>query len=383
MQITSSAAYVDSKPHYDLLDGLRGVAALLVLWYHVFEGYQFAGNKPIIENINHGYLAVDFFFILSGFVISYAYDDRMRNTMTMKNFFKRRLIRLHPMVIMGALIGTVTFFIQGAVQWDGTHVATSAVMIALLCAMFFVPALPGSVYEVRGNGEMFPLNGPAWSLFFEYIGNILYALFIHRISNKAVSALVICLGLLLGAFALTDYSGYGYLGIGWTLDGVNFMGGMLRMLFPFTLGMLVRRHYKPMQIRGAFWICTAELLLMFFVPFIPGLTPICYNGLFEMFCIAAVFPALVWMGASGSTTDRISSGICKFLGDISFPVYIVHYPLYYLFYAWLIKNRYYTFGETWLVALCLIIINVVLAYVCLKCYDEPVRRWLAKRFLKK
>ena len=65
------------------------------------------------------------------------------------------------------------------------------------------------------------------------------------------------------------------------------------------------------------------------------------------------------------------------------PVYIVHYPLYYLFYAWLIKNRYYTFGETWLVALCLIIANVVLAYVCLKCYDEPVRRWLAKRFLKK
>jgi hypothetical protein len=212
MQITSSAAYVDSKPHYDLLDGLRGVAALLVLWYHVFEGYQFAGNKPIIENINHGYLAVDFFFILSGFVISYAYDDRMRNTMTMKNFFKRRLIRLHPMVIMGALIGTVTFFLQGAVQWDGTHVATSAVMIALLCAMFFVPALPGSVYEVRGNGEMFPLNGPAWSLFFEYIGNILYALFIHRISNKALSVLVICLGLLLGAFALTDYSGYGYSG---------------------------------------------------------------------------------------------------------------------------------------------------------------------------
>ena len=82
MQKISSAAYTDTKPHYDLLDGLRGVAALLVLWYHVFEGYQFAGNKPIIESINHGYLAVDFFFILSGFVISYAYDDRMRGTMT-------------------------------------------------------------------------------------------------------------------------------------------------------------------------------------------------------------------------------------------------------------------------------------------------------------
>jgi peptidoglycan/LPS O-acetylase OafA/YrhL len=383
MQKLSSAVYIDTKPHYDLLDGLRGVAALLVLWYHVFEGYQFAGNRPIIESINHGYLAVDFFFILSGFVISYAYDDRMHGTMTLGNFFKRRLIRLHPMVIMGALIGAVTFFMQGAVQWDGSHVATSAVMIALLCTMFFIPAVPGSIYEVRGNGEMFPLNGPAWSLFFEYIGNILYALFIHRLSNKALSVLVVCLGMLLGAFALTDYSGYGCLGVGWKLDGVNFIGGLLRMLFPFTLGMLVRRNFKSVQIRGAFWICTLALLLLFFVPFIPGLTPICYNGLFEMFCIAIIFPFLIWFGASGSTTDRLSSGICKFLGDISFPVYIIHYPLYYLFYAWLIKNQYYTFEETWLVALSLIIVNMLLAYICLKFYDEPVRKWLAKRFLKK
>ena len=73
----------DSKPHYALLDGLRGVAALLVVWYHVFEGFQFAGNKPIIDFINHGYLAVDFFFILSGFVVGYAYDNRWGKTLTL------------------------------------------------------------------------------------------------------------------------------------------------------------------------------------------------------------------------------------------------------------------------------------------------------------
>jgi peptidoglycan/LPS O-acetylase OafA/YrhL len=300
----------------------------------------------------------------------------------MKNFFKRRLIRLHPMVIMGALIGTVTFIMQGAVQWDGTHVATSSVMIALLCAMFFIPAVPGASYEIRGNGEMFPLNGPSWSLFFEYIGNILYALFIHRLSTKALSVLVIILGLLLGTFAITDYSGYGCLGVGWTLDRVNFIGGLLRMLFPFTLGMWVHRIFKPVKIHGAFWICSLVLIVFFFVPFIPGLSPICFNGLFEMFCIALVFPFLVWLAASGSTTDRFSSGVCNFLGDISFPVYIIHYPLYYLFYAWLIKKHYYTFEETWLVALCLIVINVILAYLCLKFYDEPVRKWLAKHWLK-
>ena len=85
MEKISSAAFTDTKPHYDLLDGLRGVAALIVIWYHVFEGFAFAsaGN---IETLNHGYLAVDFFFILSGFVIGYAYDDRWGKNFTMKDF---------------------------------------------------------------------------------------------------------------------------------------------------------------------------------------------------------------------------------------------------------------------------------------------------------
>ena len=93
MSNISSSAFADTKAHYDLLDGLRGVAALMVIWYHVFEGYAFAGGGNI-ETLNHGYLAVDFFFILSGFVIGYAYDDRWGKSLTMKDFFKRRLIRL-------------------------------------------------------------------------------------------------------------------------------------------------------------------------------------------------------------------------------------------------------------------------------------------------
>ncbi len=378
-----SATFSDSKPHYNILDGLRGVAAILVLWYHVFEGYAFAAGAPIIAMPNHAYLAVDFFFILSGFVIAYAYDDRIGKSMPLGNFFKRRLIRLHPMVVLGAVFGVITFLMQGSVQWDGTHVMTSAVMIALLCAMFFIPAVPGCYYEIRGNGEMFPLNGPAWSLFFEYIGNILYALFIHRFSNRALAIWTALMGIGLVFFTLTDFSGYGNLGVGWTLDATNFIGGLLRMLFPFSLGMLVFRHFKPAKIRGAFWICSLILFVLFHVPFIPGLAPICYNGLFEMICITLVFPLLVWLGASGSTTDRFSSGVCKFLGDISFPVYIIHYPLYYLFYAWLIKHQYYTFGQTWVTAILLIAGNIVLAWCCLKIYDEPVRRYLSKRFLNR
>lgn len=383
MSHISSAAFTDTKPHYELLDGLRGVAALLVVFYHIFEGLSFAAGGTLITTINHGYLAVDFFFILSGFVIGYAYDDRWKRNMTLGNFFTRRLIRLHPMIIMGTIIGAITFCIQGSVQWDGSHVATSAVMLALLAAMFFIPAYPGASYDVRGNGEMFSLNGPSWSLFFEYIGNILYALFIHRLSNRGLAILVALSGIGLAWFALFDIVGYGMLGVGWTLDGANFWGGMLRMLFPFSLGMLLSRHFRPIKTRGAFWICSAVLLILFCIPYIEGKSPVCLNGVYELICITLIFPALVWIAASGKTTDKQSTRICRFLGDISFPLYAIHYPLMYLFYAWLIKNKLYTFTECWQMAALVYTGSILLAYLCLKCYDEPVRKWLSRKFLSK
>ena len=378
----SSASFTDSKPHYELLDGLRGVAALLVVFYHIFEGFSFAGGGTLITVINHGYLAVDFFFILSGFVIGYAYDDRWKKNMTQKNFFKRRLIRLHPMIIMGAVIGLTAFFIQGGVKWDGTHVDTSMAMLALWLTMFFIPAYPEAGYDIRGNGEMFPLNGPSWSLFFEYIGNILYALFIHRLSNKALAVLVMLLGLGLSWFALFDVVGYGMIGVGWTLDGLNFWGGMLRMLFPFTLGMLISRNFRPFKVRGAFWICSVVLIAIFFVPYIEGKSPVCLNGVFEMICIAIVFPILVCIGASGKTTDKKSTAVCRFFGDISYPLYAVHYPVMYVFYSWLIENKLYTLEETWMVSAMVYFGSIALAYVCLKLYDEPVRKWLGNKFVK-
>mgnify|MGYP002579780500 CR=1 FL=1 len=381
-KISSSASFADSKPHYDLLDGLRGVAALLVVWYHVFEGYAFAGGTSI-ETINHGYLAVDFFFILSGFVIGYAYDDRWGKTLTVKNFFKRRLVRLHPMVVLGAVLGAITFFIQGSVQWDGSHVATSLVMVALLCAMFFIPAVPGAGYEVRGNGEMFPLNGPAWSLFFEYIGNIFYALFIHKFSTKALTVMVVILGIALTMFACSDAAGYGSIGVGWTLDGVNFVGGLLRMLFPFSMGMLLSRCFKPVKIRGAFWICSIAIAVLLSIPHIGGMEDSWMNGIYDSVCTIILFPILVYLGASGKTTDKGTSVICKFLGDISYPLYIVHYPFMYLYYAWLWSGEKLTFSDTWPVALVVFFGNILLAYLCLKLYDEPVRKWLTKKFLAK
>ena len=374
--------FSDSKPHYALLDGLRGVAAMLVVWYHVFEGFQFAGNKPVIDFINHGYLAVDFFFMLSGFVIGYAYDDRWGKSLTMGGFFRRRLIRLHPMVMLGALIGTVSFLLTGMERWDGTHSTLLLTLIALVCSWLMIPALPGMQRDVRGNGEMFPLNGPCWSLFFEYIGNILYAIIIRRLSTRALAWLTALLCCALTWFAVTNQSGYGSIGVGWTVDTTNLLGGTLRMLCPFTIGMLMSRVFKPIKnVRGAFWICTIILLVLFHVPFIDGGTPMSLNGIFEVACIICIFPIIVWLGASGTTTDNTSRRICRFLGDISFPLYIVHYPLMYAFYMWLMKTRLYTFSETWPIAISTMACSVCIAWLSMRFYDEPIRKWL-KKFAK-
>lgn len=379
----SSATFADTKPHFELLDGLRGVAAILVLFYHIFEGFSFAeltngAGDGVIRTLNHGHIAVDFFFILSGFVISYAYDDRW-NSMNTRQFFKRRLIRLHPMLIMGAIIGTMAFAVVGFERWDGTTAPTSWVMTALLLTMFMIPAVPGVPYEVRGNGEMFPLNGPGWSLFFEYIGNILYALFIRRLSTAMLALLTVILGAVHAWFFIWNVSGYDMIGVGWTIDEVNFWGGLVRMLFPFTIGMLLARTFKPRKIKGAFYICSMALIVMFAVPYIASTGNISLNSLYEFICIAAVFPLLVWIGASGDNGNGRTSRINRLLGDISYPLYIVHYPIMYVFYAWLIEKQYYTLQDCRAVAALVVASSILLAYLCLKLYDEPVRRWLSKK----
>src|SRR6201992_288482 len=107
--MNNNPAYLESKRHYEILDGLRGVAAIAVVIFHCFEVFTF--DHRFVQLMNHGYLAVDFFFLLSGFVIAYAYDDRW-GTMSTWDFFQRRLIRLQPMVVMGSLIGAALFYAQ-------------------------------------------------------------------------------------------------------------------------------------------------------------------------------------------------------------------------------------------------------------------------------
>ena len=136
---------------------------------------------------------------------------------------------------------------------------------------------------------------------------------------------------------------------------------------------------------GAFWLCSAVLFALFCVPYLPqtfkvnDTLALTLNGAFESFCIVIVFPILVWLGASGRASDGVSDKVCGFLGDISYPLYLIHYPFMYLFYSWLIKTEQYTLMETWSVVLVLYASCVLVAFICLRLYDIPVRNWLKRR----
>lgn len=379
MNHSSSVASGGTKPRYELLDGLRGVAAFVVLWYHVFEAYA---TNPVDQRLNHGYLAVDFFFILSGFVIGRAYDDRWGRKMGYREFFLRRLVRLHPMVIFGAVLGLASYCIQGCVRWDGTYVAAGAIAVAFLLNLLLLPVLPGAAADVRGNNEMFPLNGPSWSLFFEYIGNILYALVLHRLPTRVLRGVVAVSGIVLVAFAVGNGSGSGHLGVGWSLVDYNLPGGLLRMLFSYSAGLLLARGFRPRRIRGAFWICSAVMVLLLVMPYAGGGEYPWINGVYDSLCVLVVFPALVWLGASGEASGRTTSGICNFLGELSYPVYIVHYPLMYLFYAW-VWGQEVPWSEARPVAVGVVAVSVLLAWAALRLYDLPVRRLLSEKLLRR
>lgn len=369
----SSASYTDTKPHYNVLNGLRGIAAIMVLWYHVFEAFA---TSALDQVINHGYLAVDFFFVLSGFVIGYAYDDRWQS-MGIGNFLKRRLIRLQPMVVLGALIGAGMFYLQDYSLWKVSEVTIWMLFGAMLLNILLIPATPTT--EIRGLGEMYPLNGPTWSLLFEYLGNILYAIFIRRLPTKALAILVILLGGGLAYFALL---GEGYLGVGWTMNSENMIGGSLRFLFSFSAGLLLSRVFVPIKIKWAFWIGALLIILLTAMPRIGSEERFWLNGIYDLTCVLVLFSLIVYLGASERALDSATSRVCSFLGDISYPLYMVHYPFIYLYYAW-VKNNELTFADSLPWALTLVFGCIILAYLSLKLYDESLRKYLSRRFLKK
>ncbi|WP_440134836.1 acyltransferase family protein [Chitinophaga sancti] len=363
--------FLKTKAHYPILDGLRGVAALIVVAMHIFEPNAANSHEMII---NHGYLAVDFFFALSGFVIGYAYDDRWPK-MTIGTFFRRRLERLQPMVIMGMLIGAALFYFSDSPTWPLIHTVPAwKVLLTMLLGFTLLP-MPVSM-DIRGWQEMHPLNGPGWSLFYEYVANILYGLGLRKLSRSALSVLVAISGVGLVYYTLTCRSG-DVIG-GWSLNKEQLTIGFIRLFYPFFAGLLLSRIIRPGKIKHAFLLSSLLLAFLLCMPRIGGNEDVWKNGLYESLSIIIMFPLIVFIGASGSMEGVPGSKVCKFLGDISYPVYITHFPFIYVYSGWVSRNPGVALEVNVLYGVLTFLIAIVVGFVTLKFYDEPVRKWLKK-----
>lgn len=361
--------------HYLALDALRGVAAIMVLCYHIGEAFA---TSPLDQVINHGYLAVDFFFLLSGFVMSYAYDERWRS-MSIGNFFARRLIRLQPMLVVGAIWGGVMFYTQATPTQPLHLVPWTNLALAVVMNILLIPALPSC--DIRGYTEIFPLNGPTWSLFFEYIASILYACLLRHLSPRALGVLLLGLAITLGYEAYV-HSPWAYLGAGWSFADGGFWGGMARVSFSFTAGLLLARTFKPYKLRHGFWVGASLLIVLLAMPRLGGEIAGWINASYELLCCIVAFPLIVCLGASVSDISPQTSKIYRYLGDISYPLYIVHYPFIYLYIAWLRSNELSTLDKS-LGAIALVVVSLLLAHLLLKAYDIPIRQKLSKYVLRR
>ena len=398
--MTKNNVYLASKPRYEILDGLRGVAAMLVVAYHLFETYYHgAPDQPI----NHGYLAVDFFFVLSGFVIGYAYDDRWERQrvgdgtsgikMSTWSFFKRRLIRLHPMVIFGTLFGALMFYFGSCTDFPLINQTPWYMVLLVMFWCFTMIPLPNTM-DIRGWAETNPLNGPAWSLQWEYIANILYALVIRRLSKVAlaicvavfaVMTVILCLNIdVTGFLEARNWASYTVVG-GWSTTPDQLQVGLTRLLYPFFCGLLVSRMGKLIKVKAGFWWCSLMIVVLFCMPWMGIGTEgeaRWTNGLYEAICILVCFPLIVAMGAGSSVIGSKSSAINKFLGEISYPIYITHYPLIYMQMSWADSHKDVPLGTHIFVGVCIFVLSILVAYGAYRLYDLPVREWLKHKLFR-
>lgn len=237
-----------------------------------------------------------------------------------------------------------------------------------------IPSYRGAPYDARGVGEIFPLNNVTWSLFYEYIGNILYALVLRKMSTKMLKLIVVALGITL-LIVVTTMSSAGNINAGWELKFNHIMGGGLRLMFSYSLGLLISRDFRPIRSKiknKAFWLATFIIIITFFVPHL-GKTWV--NGLYEGLLIVAVFPMLLWLGASEQQIDKKSAKAYTYLGELSYPIYMTHFPIVQLFYSY-IRGYGLSIRETWHIALLVFILCLVVGHIVLTLYDIPMRNLL-------
>lgn len=343
--------------HFMVLDGLRGVAALTVLSMHA------AGQLGIQQFASHGYLAVDFFFMLSGVVMASAYEQRLIDgRMPFSEFAKVRLIRLYPLIALGTILGAVSMFghvhrllATGTVD-PHIHASYAAFFISLVMGMLILPFGP------LGR-DMMPLDLPLWSLILEIIINLVYAGVVRFLTRPV-------LGIVIGVSAIIFiFEGlyFGNLGLG--LLDKNFFIDLARVSASFFIGVALLRLFK----RGSFnrlpkipGLLLAVLLLASFVyPDLHG------DSIYCLACILVLYPLIIISGLFDVVAARWRPAVAM-AGRLSYPVYALHKPII----DHLTSAHTFHGAARFGALLAIIGIVVVIGYAATVLYDEPVRAWL-------
>jgi peptidoglycan/LPS O-acetylase OafA/YrhL len=337
------------------MDGARGVAAATVMVYHIAAAFGWPSVIP------GSFLAVDMFFLMSGFVVAFSYEKRLRSgAMSFGRFVKVRAIRLAPLYFAACGLGMLFFLGKIAVgQPDAPAILEVATATGL--NLLFLPAPP---IESLGSG-MFPFAPAAWSLAFEMWGCVAYALIIPRLGTRGVAALsltgLVALAILAFGFGTTD--------MGWGLG--NLWGGGARFVFSFLLGVILFRTAGHLSgEKGWYWAACAAVLLFIFTP---------HNAVApQLFWIMAAFPLFIVL-ALQLRPEGLLATLCEHLGRQSYALYILHTPIIMLtsgtaqFLAPdIAANSPWMLGIAALAGV--LIASAVLTYA----FDEPVRRWLRK-----
>ncbi len=178
-----------------------------------------------------------------------------------------------------------------------------------------------------------------------------------------------------------SYAAYTVIG-GWSLTPGQISIALSRLLYPFFAGLLISRINKLIKVRAGFWWCSLLIAAILVMPIIGGADKMWMNGIYESISIIVIFPLIVLMGAGSNVTGR-TVNVCKFFGEISYPLYIIHYPLVYLQVAWVSNHPEAKLGTHIFVSVSIYLLAIATSYACLKLYDIPVRKWLKENWLMK
>jgi peptidoglycan/LPS O-acetylase OafA/YrhL len=300
------AAKNRGKPVFHTLDGMRGVAALLVVLRHTTH---FFGDFSFQQS----YLAVDVFFAMSGVVLTNAYEQRLKAGLSAKTFAWIRLVRLYPLYALGLALSVLALAL-GADHEKARWLVWTLPLAVLLLPNFF--AFTGT--------STFPLNGPSWSLFMELWVNIIYGRFVSEFSKRNLLLIMAfsAVGLVVGEYLSPRHN----LDFGWTQK--SFVFAFFRVGYSYFAGVLIYRmfaanHFTNLTVNRslAAWALLLTMAALLMCSPSPSLQPF-----FDLVCVTAFFPAIVY-AALFFQPDGHTRSICAFLGAISYPAYAIHSPL--------------------------------------------------------